>query len=286
MLSKDLAYPSLANVDTAHDWDKDGALMDISSDEGIQYTPIDTSSNASVPSTSPLISRTPSVSPYEEQEAPQDMLQQVQKTDKAPAAAAAASSRASRRQASPRVTPKRQYSCNICKKIYSQPQGVLRHQRETHKANLCTHCHSFEWGRPYRLKQHLKRWHPEVVDIDAAIREAVEMRGKATKDSECLSRQRISVSPPTTQQDRQMRAVTQPGHSLELTLLADSPPGVMRLPPPGTPPYGISPEATHLTGIDAKTEEQWPLRRKIGLAPGPGCGIHTRRRSRGFGAAN
>jgi hypothetical protein len=33
---------------------------------------------------------------------------------------------------------------------------------------LCTYCYAFEWGRPYRFKEHLEKEHPDV-DLDAAL---------------------------------------------------------------------------------------------------------------------
>jgi len=282
MLSDAPPYGGLADVDSTPDWDQDGVSMDISSDEGIQYTHIDTMSNTSVLSNCPVVSRTPPVIQYEAQEATRDMLHQVQKPGKGPAVA---SSPPSRRPAVICASAKLQHSCNICGKTYSQPQGVGRHQRETHKASLCAYCHSFEWGRPYRLREHIKKWHPDVVDIDAALDEATEMRRKVTKNPRCLSRQQVSVSPPTPQHDRQIRAVvtvSQPNHPLELTSPARPPPAVANL-PPAILSCGLLPEAKHLNCTDPKAEEVRPLRKKISPAPGSGCGIHSRRRARSFG---
>jgi hypothetical protein len=72
-----------------------------------------------------------------------------------------------------RAAPERPYSCNVCGKGYAQSQGVRRHQRETHNARLCKYCLTFEWGRPYRYRQHLVKWHPQaVVDAEAVLDEA------------------------------------------------------------------------------------------------------------------
>ena len=37
---------------------------------------------------------------------------------------------------------------------------------------------NFEWGRPYRLKEHLERWHPDV-NIDVVLDEAMRTRRQA-----------------------------------------------------------------------------------------------------------
>jgi hypothetical protein len=254
--------------------------MDISSDEGTQSMHVE--SNASVPSNYPAVSRTPPVAQYDAHEASRGRLHQVQKTGKGPAVA---SSPPSRRPAVIRTSAKRQHSCNICSKTYSQPQGVRRHQRETHKASLCAYCHSFEWGRPYRLREHIKKWHPDVVDIDAALDEATEMRRKVTTDPRCLSRQQVSVSPPTPQHDRQIRAVvteSQSDHPLAPTSPARPPPAVAKL-PPTIPSRGLLPEARHPNCTDPKAEEVRPLRKKIAPAPGSGCRKHSSRHARSFG---
>jgi hypothetical protein len=245
--------------------------MDVSSDECIQHTHFDTMSNASVLSNCAVISRIAPVAQHEAQEASQDMLHQVQ--GKAPAVA---SSPPSRGRAVICASAKLQHSCNICGKTYSQPQGVRRHQRETHKASLCAYCHSFEWGRPYRLREHIKKWHPDVVDIEAALDEATEMRHKVAKKPRSHARHQVPVSPPTPQHDRQIRAVVtapQPDHPLEPTPLA----------PPAVLSCGLLPEAKHLNRTDPKAEEVRQLRKKIAPAPGSGCGIHSRRRARSFG---
>jgi hypothetical protein len=284
MLSDAPAYGGLADVDSTPDWDHDGVTMDISSDEGVQYTHVHTMSNASVLPNYPVVSRILPVAQYEAQEATQDMLHQVQTPGKGPAVA---SSPPSRRPAVICASAKLQHSCNICGKTYSQPQGVRRHQRETHKASLCAYCHSFEWGRPYRLREHIKKRHPDVVDIEAALDEATEMRRKVTKNPRCLSREQVSGSPPTPQHDRQIRAavtarVSHPDHPLEPTSPTSPPPAVAK-PPPPILSCGLLPEAEYLNCTEPKAEEVRPLRKKIAPAPGSGCGIHSRRRARSFG---
>jgi Zinc finger, C2H2 type len=75
--------------------------------------------------------------------------------------------------------PTSRYSCNICGRSYSQSQGLRRHQRERHDASLCTYCGVFEWGRPYRLREHLEEEHPDV-NVEAALEEATRTRRRAT----------------------------------------------------------------------------------------------------------
>lgn len=251
--------------------------MDIPSEEDIQHPYVDTTSNASVPLALPVISCMPHVAQYKEQE---DMPQQVQGTGNVPGAA---SSRSSLRPGGERTTTKPQHSCDICGKTYSQPQGVRRHQRETHKASLCVICKSFEWGRPYRLRQHLKRWHPDVVDIEAVLAEATGTRRGVTTDSRCLPQQPAPLTPRAPHHYRPSSAASPPDRRLVPTSSSDPPLAVVNF-PSVTSPRGLSPEVDYM---GAKVEEQRPLRKKIGLAPGgPGCGTHTRRRARGFGVVN
>ena len=70
------------------------------------------------------------------------------------------------------------YTCNVCGKSYLRRSGMRRHQREDHEASLCMYGCDFEWGRPYRLKEHLERWHPDV-NIDVVLGEAVRTRRRA-----------------------------------------------------------------------------------------------------------
>jgi hypothetical protein len=73
-----------------------------------------------------------------------------------------------------------QYSCNVCGKRYSQASGLGRHHRETHEISLCMYCRDFKWGgRPYRLREHLEKRHPDV-DVDAALDEATRTRRRTT----------------------------------------------------------------------------------------------------------
>jgi len=55
---------------------------------------------------------------------------------------------------------------------------MRRHRREAHEASLCMYGCDFEWGRPYRLREHLERWHSDV-DIDAVLDEATRTRRRA-----------------------------------------------------------------------------------------------------------
>ena len=96
---------------------------------------------------------------------------------------------------STRRVPKGPYSCDICRKVYAQPQGVKRHQRETHSTNTCTYCGDFKWGRPYRFREHLKRRHPDV-DPDVALDEASRIHRRATTTRRYLPQQRVSTHIP------------------------------------------------------------------------------------------
>ena len=42
-----------------------------------------------------------------------------------------------------------------------------------------SYCVGFEWGRPYRFKEHLKKRHPNV-DPDAVLDEATNIHRRAT----------------------------------------------------------------------------------------------------------
>ena len=134
------------------------------------------------------------------------------------------------------------YSCNICGKRYSQPQGVRRHQREMHGARLCNYCHDFEWGRPYRLREHLQKWHPDVDPI-AALEEATgTRRHKETVTIRHLPQERVSSL--TLGYDQRSGA----GSQLHLLPVATPLSAMMQLPPithPAVSPldyYDLQPE--------------------------------------------
>ena len=194
------------------DWVEEKVTVDNPLDQDSLYTRIEATSRDLTPSTLPVIPSAQADVRYEAQQASQDSPRQFQETAKGPAVASSPSSR--RRTASVNGTARRPYACNICGKTYSQSQGVRRHQRETHKATLCTLCHSFEWGRPYRLREHYKRRHPEV-DTDAAMKEATRKRPRARMNPKSLPQQ---VSFPNPPHDRQSRTESQPDDPLTPTL--------------------------------------------------------------------
>ena len=243
--------------------------MDIPLDLDSQYTHSGAMSSDSIPSTLPVIPGVPADVQYEEQQAPLDTPQQFQETEKG---SVAASSQSSRRAASVNGSAKLQYACNICWKTYSQSQGVRRHQRETHKATLCTYCYSFEWGRPYRLREHLKKQHPEV-DVDVALKEAARKCPKAKRNPKSLPQQ---VSLPGPPHCRQSRMESQTDYPLAPSLPL---PAVVEL-PPTTPTRGVREDAEYAYGDDVKAESQRP-RQKMEVAPG--CSIQHCHHSRGFG---
>jgi len=192
-------------------WFEEKVTVDNPLDLDSLYTRSEATSGDSTPSTLPAVPCAPAHVRYEARQASQDTPRQFQETANGPAAT---SSPPSQRTANVDETARRPYACNICGKTYSQSQGVRRHQRETHKANLCTLCHSFEWGRPYRLREHYKRQHPEV-DIDVAMKEATGKRPKARMNPKSLPQQ---VSFPNPPHDRQSRTESQPDDPLAPTL--------------------------------------------------------------------
>ena len=145
--------------------------------ESLRYAPVYMAFNSSMISALPETSYTPTVVQYQARRASQDRPHQSERRGEA---GTDAPLRSFRWPASMRRVPKGpSYSCNICRKVYAQPQGVTRHHRETHSANLCTYCGDFEWGRPYRFKEHLKKRHPDV-DPDAALDEATKIHRRPT----------------------------------------------------------------------------------------------------------
>ena len=89
-----------------------------------------------------------------------------------------ASSWASRPQGGIRGAPQARYRCNICGLGYAQEQGVTRHRRDVHEANLCRYCKHFKWHRRHQLEKHLQEQHPDI-DLLVALREATRSRRKA-----------------------------------------------------------------------------------------------------------
>ncbi|KAI0296865.1 hypothetical protein BC826DRAFT_188278 [Russula brevipes] len=139
---------------------QEGASMIIPANQTYQGTPVSTTSNlVPGPSHLPEVADVPAVVKGPNQEQSRGKPKDLQKARKG---FAVVSSVSSRHATGIRRTPKR-YSCNICGKRYAQPQGVRRHQRETHRANLCMYCCAFKWGRPYRYKAHLEKEHPHVA---------------------------------------------------------------------------------------------------------------------------
>jgi hypothetical protein len=217
--------------------------MDTPLDLDSQHPHRGATSSDSVPSTLPVIPGVFADVQYEEHQASPDTPQQFQETAKGPAAASVNGS------------AKRQYACDICFKTYSQSQGVRRHQREVHKATLCTYCLSFEWGRPYRLREHLEKQHPEV-DVDLALKEATGKRLKARRNPRSLPQQVLLPNPPD---GRQCRTESQTDYPLAPSLPL---PAVVEL-SPTTPTHGVREDAEYAYGDDVKAESQRP-RQKMG----------------------
>ncbi|KAI9455516.1 hypothetical protein F5148DRAFT_1225801 [Russula earlei] len=148
-----------ANVDQASNLNRFQPVVSINvpSDSGHQYAPFGTSFDSSKSSKLPDVSCSPVHFPT------------------AGKGTATRASRPSRKAPGVLAASKSPHSCSVCGKTYAQRQGVRRHHRETHKARLCTYCYSFEWGRPYRLRMHIKKRHPDV-NADAAVNEAMRQR--------------------------------------------------------------------------------------------------------------
>jgi len=206
---------------------------DVPSNLGHQYTFADTRSNFAALSTLPGV---PSMSTVVRCQA--QRTREPSQFEKAGNGSTVASSQSCRRPNGIRGGLKGTYSCSICGKRYSQPQGVRRHQREMHEARLCIYCRDFEWGRPYRFREHLQKWHPDV-DPDAALEEATGTRHKETMTMRHLPRERVSSL--TLEYDQRS------GAGSRLYPLAMSLPTMMQLPPitqPAVSPldYDLQPE--------------------------------------------
>ena len=235
------------------------------------YTRSEATSGDSIPSALPVIPCVPADLQYEEQQASQVAPHRLQEAAKGPATASSRSSR--RAPASESGTAKRPYACNICGKTYSQSQGVLRHQRETHKATLCTYCHSFEWGRPYRLRDHYRKHHPEV-NIKVALKESSRKRPKAKTNPRSSPRQ-VSLSNPPHR--RQSRTESQSDYPLVPTL---SPPAVVEF-PSIAPTRGVREDAENACGDDnVNAGLQRARQKEMGMASG--CAIQYRGDPQGF----
>lgn len=103
---------------------------------------------------------------YEGQEASLDVLQLPQMR-REPAPASLSQGPASSGQSSTaRGALKKSYSCERCDKEFTQLQGLNRHRREIHEPKMCTFCGVFKWGRRYLLKEHLKKKHPELAQLN------------------------------------------------------------------------------------------------------------------------
>lgn len=208
-----------SNVDTTRNQGQESVSMNVSPDQG-PYTCVDTTAYLSRLSGLSGISRTPDVVQHHEQRA---RRQKFKKTgNKLPVA----SSRTSRRLAGTGGTPKSPYSCSFqgCSKKYAQRQGLRLHYREKHVPSLCMHCGVFKWGRPYRLRKHIEKEHPDV-DLDAALDKATETSSRIITGQP----QQQWVSPFTPEHEQWGCAESQP-YPLKSSL-----PIVTKLPPISLP---------------------------------------------------
>ena len=111
-----------------------------------------------------------------------------------------------RRPTGMREAPKRSYSCDVCGKQYSQPQGVSRHrQAEHHNPHSCLYC-GFKWSRPYQYRLHLEKWHLDV-NPDNVLGKPAGSRCKSTIIGRNLPQH---ASPPPIEPDRQGQTESPP----------------------------------------------------------------------------
>jgi hypothetical protein len=91
-----------------------------------------------------------------------------------------------------RRSPKSIFPCGICNKKYSQPQGVIRHQREVHEGKrLCPNCDDFTWSRPYQLTKHFKEQHPHS-NLDPILCDVTRRRREDSMNKKRLRQQQAS----------------------------------------------------------------------------------------------
>ena len=96
---------------------------------------------------------------------------------------------------------KRSYSCGICGKKYSQPQGLSRHHQEEHEPHSCLYC-GYKWSRPYQYRIHLEKWHLDV-NADNILGKPAGSRRKSTIIGRNLPQH---VFPPAFEPDPQSQA--------------------------------------------------------------------------------
>ena len=120
--------------------------------------------------------------------------------------AAVSSLQLARRPTGMREAPKCSYSCDVCGKQYSQPQGVSRHrQAEHHSPHSCLYC-AFKWSRPYQYRLHLEKWHLDV-NPDNVLGKPAGSRRKSTIIGRNLPQH---ASPPPIEPDRQGQTESPP----------------------------------------------------------------------------
>ncbi|KAI0253122.1 hypothetical protein BJV78DRAFT_242445 [Lactifluus subvellereus] len=131
-------------------------------------------STFTVPLTPPGNLDFPLVTLRHDQEPSRDLPQRLRQLSKEPDTVLPARSPAlSSRSAGTRKAPKGPYSCENCNKTFACCQVLYRHQREIHEPDWCIFCDDFKWARPYLLKEHLIKKHPEL-DTDAALADTMK----------------------------------------------------------------------------------------------------------------
>ena len=130
----------------------------------------------------------------QDQVASRDRPQQLRQLDKEPATAFPARRPASSsRSAGTHKAPKGPYPCENCDKTFACCQVLYRHQREKHEPDWCIFCGDFKWARPYLLRDHLRKKHPEL-DTDVALADAKKARRRVTMTSRLSTHRQDSPS--------------------------------------------------------------------------------------------
>ena len=140
------------------------------------YTHIHTTSGSSAsPTLSAGIITTSTVTRYRDHRVSGKMPQGPKKSKEGRTAESPRSPLRSNRK---RGTFQGRYLCT-CGRDYAQPQGLMRHLRETREACICMYCGAFAWARPYRFREHIKKKHPGV-DPDVALEVATYLKTRCS----------------------------------------------------------------------------------------------------------
>ena len=188
---------AVMNEESTRNPHREGLSTTAPSPQSHKYVCVNTIPGDSVPSSLHGITREPT-SVQLCQRSPHDRPQKFQKTGNGPTAT---SRQPGRQPTTINGAPRRRYLCTICGKGYAQRQGVTRHQREAHKTNSCRHCRAFGWGRPYLLREHLAKRHPDI-DPDIELEEVNRNSRRTTTSTTHLPRE--CLLPPALEHSRQV----------------------------------------------------------------------------------